>query len=185
MRFLETTLGNLLREKARARPDRDFIVHADRDLHFTYGEFDRRVDEPAGGLLAIGLKKGDHVGIRATNVPDWNTLLFARRRAGMVLVTIHTGCKTHGPEYLITHSDPACLFIINGFRGSDCLSVMYDLVPELRTRPRKRIVSARFPRLRRIVCMDQRKYRGPWLQGWDRRVCHPPRRRRSDRGRGV
>ena len=44
MQYLETTLGSLLRQKARQQPDHDFIVYADRDLRWTYGEFDRRVD---------------------------------------------------------------------------------------------------------------------------------------------
>ena len=87
MTFFETTLGQLLREKARSQPNRDFIVYSDRNLRFTYGEFDKRVDELANGLLAIGLKKGAHVGIWATNVPDWNTLLFATARAGTTVRT--------------------------------------------------------------------------------------------------
>ena len=101
MTYLETTLGSLLRQKARQQPDRDFIVYADRDLRWTYGEFDRRVDDLARGLLALGLKKGAHVGCLATNVPDWNTLLFATARVGMFFVTVNTGYKLHELDYLV------------------------------------------------------------------------------------
>ena len=160
MQFFETTLGNLLREKARSQPDRDFIVYADRDLRFTYGEFDRRVDELAKGLLAIGLKKGDHVGIWATNVPDWNTLLFATARAGMVFVTVNTGYKLHELDYLVKQSDLACLFIIDGFRDSDYISMVYELVPELKTCPRGHLKSERFPFLKSVVYVGQQKHRG-------------------------
>jgi fatty-acyl-CoA synthase len=160
MQFFETTLGNLLREKARSQPDRDFIVYADRDLRFTYGEFDRRVDELARGLLAIGLKKGDHVGIWATNVPDWNTLLFATARAGMIFVTVNTGYKLHELDYLVKQSDLACLFIIDGFRDSDYISMIYELVPELRTCPRGHLKSERYPFLKSVVYVGQQKHRG-------------------------
>ncbi|MDR2159794.1 MAG: AMP-binding protein [Treponema sp.] len=160
MQFFETTLGNLLREKARSRPDHDFIVYADRDLRFTYGEFDRRVDELAKGLLAIGLKKGDHVGIWATNVPDWNTLLFATARAGMVFVTVNTGYKLHELDYLMKQSDLACLFVIDGFRDSDYISMVYELVPELKTCPRGHLKSERFPFLKSVVYVGQQKHRG-------------------------
>jgi fatty-acyl-CoA synthase len=160
VRFLETTLGDLLREKARVHPNQEFIVYADRNLRFTYGEFDRRVDDLARGLLAIGLKKGDHVGVWAANVPDWNTAFFAAARAGMVLVTINTSYKPHELDYLVRQSDLACLFITDGFRDSDYLSMIYDMVPELRTCPRECIKSARFPRLRNVVYMGQRKHRG-------------------------
>jgi fatty-acyl-CoA synthase len=160
MQFFETTLGNLLREKARSQPDHDFIVYADRDLRFTYGEFDQRVDELAKGLLAIGLKKGDHVGLWATNVPDWNTLLFATARVGMVLVTVNTGYKLHELDYLMKQSDLACLFIIDGFRDSDYISMVYELVPELKTCPRGHLSSERFPFLKRVVYIGQQKHRG-------------------------
>jgi fatty-acyl-CoA synthase len=158
--YIETTLGNLLREKARTQPDRDFLVYADRDLRFTYAEFDKRVDELAKGLLAIGLKKGDHVGIWATNVPDWNTILFAAARVGMVLVTVNTGYKLHELEYLLQQSDLACLLIIDGFKDSDYVAMVNELVPELKTAPRGHLDSAKFPYLKHVVYIGPAKHRG-------------------------
>jgi fatty-acyl-CoA synthase len=160
MRFFETTLGSLLREKARSQPDRDFIVYSDRNLRFTYGEFDKRVDELAKGMLAIGLKKGDHVGIWATNVPDWNTLLFAAARVGLVFVTINTGYRLHELDYLIKQSDLACIFIIDGWRDSDYVGMVYELAPELKTCPRGYLKSERFPYLKSVVYVGQQKHRG-------------------------
>ncbi|MDR1903749.1 MAG: AMP-binding protein [Treponema sp.] len=160
MKFLETTLGDLLRENARKQPDHDFLVYADRDLRFTYAQFDKRVDELAKGLLASGLKKGDHVGIWATNVPDWNTLLFATARVGMVFVTINTGYKLHELEYLLKQSDLDCLFITDGWRDSDYVSMVYELIPELKICPRGHLNSAKFPYLRSVVYVGPQKHRG-------------------------
>ena len=160
MTFFETTLGQLLREKARSQPNRDFIVYSDRNLRFTYGEFDKRVDELANGLLAIGLKKGAHVGIWATNVPDWNTLLFAVARVGMVLVTVNTGYKLHELDYLIKQSDLDCLFIIDGYRDSDYVSMVNELIPELKTCERGFLQSQRYPSLKSVVYIGPEKQRG-------------------------
>ena len=160
MEYIEKTLGEVLREKAETQGDRDFIVYADRDLHFTYAEFDKRVDELAKGFLALGLKKGDHVGIWATNVPDWNTVLFACARAGMVFVTVNTGYKNHELDYLMKQSDLACLCIIDGFRDSDYVAIVNELVPELKTAPRGHLNSARFPCLKSVVYVGQVKHRG-------------------------
>ena len=160
MEYFEITLGALLREKAQTQPDHDFLVYADRDLRFTYAEFDRRVDDLAKGFLAIGLKKGDHIGIWATNVPDWNTVLFAAARAGMVLVTVNTAYKTHELEYLVQQSDLACLCIIDGWRDSDYVAMVNELVPELKTSPRGHIKSAKFPYLRSLVYIGPEKHRG-------------------------
>jgi fatty-acyl-CoA synthase len=160
MEYFETTLGALLREKARAQPDHDFLVYADRDLRFTYAEFDRRVDELARGFLAIGLKRGDHIGIWATNVPDWNTVLFAAARAGMVLVTVNTAYKTHELEYLVQQADLACLCIIDGYRDSDYVAMVNELVPELKTSPRGHLQAAKFPFLKSVVYIGPVKHRG-------------------------
>jgi fatty-acyl-CoA synthase len=160
MEYFETTLGALLREKARTQPDHDFLVYADRDLRFTYAEFDRRVDDLAKGFLAVGLQKGDHIGIWAANVPDWNTVLFAAARAGMVLVTVNTAYKTHELEYLVRQSDLACLCIIDGWRDSDYVAMVNELIPELKTSPRGRLQSAKFPCLKSLVYIGPEKHRG-------------------------
>jgi fatty-acyl-CoA synthase len=160
MTFIEKTLSQALRETAAKQPDHEFLVYADRDLRFTYAEFDKRVDELALGLLGLGLKKGDHVGFWATNVPDWNTALFACARVGMVFVTVNTGYKAHELEYLMRQSDLACLCIIDGWRDSDYVSMVYDLVPELKTAQRGYLKSEKFPSLKSVVYIGQQKHRG-------------------------
>ncbi|MDR0718201.1 MAG: AMP-binding protein [Treponema sp.] len=160
MDFIEKTLGEVLRETAQKQADHDFIVYADRDLRFSYGEFDKRVDELAKGFLAMGLQKGDHVGIWATNVPDWNTVLFACARAGMVFVTVNTGYKLHELDYLMKQSDLKCLCIIDGWRDSDYVSMVYELVPELKTSPRGCLESSNFPCLKSVIYVGQQKHRG-------------------------
>jgi fatty-acyl-CoA synthase len=160
MEYIEKTLGEVLREKARLQPDHDFLIYADRDLRFTYAEFDKRVDDLAKGLLSMGLKKGDHLGIWATNVPDWNTILFACARLGIVSVTVNTGYKLHELEYLMKQADLACICIIDGFRDSDYVAMVNELVPELKTAPRGNLKSEKFPFLKYVVYVGQQKHRG-------------------------
>ncbi len=49
--MIELTLSQLLREKTRNNPEQEFMVYADRDLRFTYAQFDKRVDDLACGLM--------------------------------------------------------------------------------------------------------------------------------------
>ena len=69
MKMFEVTLNQLLHQKTAEDPDHEFMVYADRDLRFTYGEFNKRVDDLACGLYALGVRKGDKVGIWATQLP--------------------------------------------------------------------------------------------------------------------
>jgi fatty-acyl-CoA synthase len=160
MKKKKKTLSQVLREKTAAHPEHDFIVYSDRNLRFTYSDFDKRVDYFAKGLLSIGVKKGDHVGIWATNVPDWNTVLFACARIGAVLVTVNTGYKIHELEYVLQQSDMVCLCLTNGWRDSDYVGMVNELVPELKTAQRGQINSAKFPYLKYVVHIGQQKHRG-------------------------
>jgi fatty-acyl-CoA synthase len=160
MAYLETTLSGLLREQAARQPDHDFLIYSDRNLRWTYGEFDRRVDDLAKGLLAIGLKKGDHVGIWAPNIPDWNTLLFATARTGMILVTINTAYKNHELDYLLKQSDLACLCLSDGYRDSDYVAMVNELIPELKTSLRGHLASRNYPRLASVIYAGPQKHRG-------------------------
>jgi fatty-acyl-CoA synthase len=160
MEYIEKTLSEVLRDKTRNAPDRDFLVYADRNLRFTYSEFDKRVDNLAKGFLAMGLKKGDHVGIWATNVPDWNTVLFACARLGLVFITVNTGYKLHELHYVLEQSDMTCLCVIDGWRESDYVSMVNELVPELKTSERGHLHSEKYPFLKYVVYVGQQKHRG-------------------------
>jgi fatty-acyl-CoA synthase len=160
MAFSNETVGGFLSYWARKAPDREFLVYADRDLRFSYAQFDERVDKLAKGLLAIGLKKGDHLGIWANNVPDWLTLLFATARVGIILVTVNTNYKLHELEYIVRQSDMKALCIVDGFKDSDYVAMVRELVPELESQERGRLSSSRFPALKSVVYMGPQKHRG-------------------------
>jgi len=158
--LLEKTLGQVLEEQTQAHPDKEFVVYSDRNLRFTYAQFNERVNALAKGLLAIGLTKGDHLGIWATNVPDWLTFMFATAKIGVVLVTINTNYRTAELEYLMKQADLTALALIDGWRDSDYVSMVYELIPELRHSERGYLQSERFPCLKHVIFIGQEKHRG-------------------------
>ena len=160
MEYITDTLGQILEQQIARHPDKEFMVYPDRDLRFTYAEFGRRVSSLAKGLLAIGLEKGDHLGIWATNVPDWLTFLFAAAKIGVVTVTVNTAYRLHELEYLVKQSDIKALCLIDGFRDNDYVAVINELVPELKSCERGRLESARFPRLKSVIFIGPEKHRG-------------------------
>lgn len=141
-------------------PDNEAVVYADRDYRQTWREFSDTVDRVAKGLMALGVKKGDKVAVWATNVPHWVTLQFATARIGAILLTININYKLHEIEYVLRQSEAENIFIIDGYRDTDYVSIMYELVPELRTQPRDRLRSARFPHLQRVLFLGPEKHRG-------------------------
>jgi fatty-acyl-CoA synthase len=160
MVFSELTIGAFLEKMVEKDPDQEFMVYPDRDLRFTYQEFDNRVNLLAKGLLEIGIEKGDHVGIWAKNVPDWLTLLFATSKIGAVLVTVNTAYKSHELAYVLEQSDMKALAIIDGYQDVDYLDIVYELIPELKTQERGKLKSEKFPFLESVIYVGQEKHRG-------------------------
>ena len=158
--MIEKTLSALIREGAEKNPEKEFIVYADRDLRFTYREFDKRVDNLAKGLISIGVRKNDNIGIWATNVPDWLTFMFATARIGAVLVTVNTNYKLHELEYLVKQADLTTLCLTDGFRDSDYVSMINELVPELKDCERGHLKSEKFPCLKNVIFVGPEKHRG-------------------------
>jgi fatty-acyl-CoA synthase len=158
--LFDCTVGELLEENARKYPDRDALIYSDRDLKYSYQELDARVDRAAKGMLALGIGKGDHVGIWATNVPDWLTIFYATARIGAVLVTVNTSYRPHELEYVMQQSDMKALFLIDGYRDMDYVQALYDLVPELKTMPKGSLQSTRFPFLKTVVYLGPHQHRG-------------------------
>ena len=154
----ERTLGQWLEHWAETTPDKEYIVYSDRNLRFTWSQFNRRVDDMAKGLISIGVERGTHVGIWAANVPDWLTLLYACAKIGAVYVTVNT--KQAELEYLCENSDMHTLCIVNGEKDSDFVQMTYTMLPELKNCERGHLKSKRFPHMRNVVYVGQEKHRG-------------------------
>ena len=158
--FSEKTLGEFFDDLLQKQPDHPFIMYPDRGLVWTYADFYERTDRMAKGLLAIGVGKGDHVGIWARNVPEWLTLMFATAKIGVVLVTINTNYKIHEAEYVMRQSDMHTIAIVDGQRDVSFIDIIYQLVPELKEQPRGHMKSKHFPFLKNVVYIGQEKQRG-------------------------
>lgn len=160
MQLFDKTLGQWLEHWAAETPDREYIVYSDRNLRFTWAQFNQRVDEAALGLISIGVNKGDHVGIWAQNVPEWLTYMYACAKIGAVYVTVNTNYKQHELEFLVENSDMHTLCITDGTWDSKYVDMTYEMLPELKTCERGKLRSSRFPKMRNVVYIGQEKFRG-------------------------
>ncbi|BEG99872.1 AMP-binding protein [Bacteroides sedimenti] len=160
MQLFDRTLGQWLEHWAEVTPDKEYIVYSDRNLRFTWKQFNERVDDMAKGLLSIGVERGSHVGIWAANVPDWLTLLYACAKIGAIYVTVNTNYKQSELEYLCQNSDMHTLCITNGERDSDFVEMVYKMLPELKTSQRGHLESKRFPQMKNVIYIGQEKIRG-------------------------
>lgn len=99
------TIGDLLDRQAKRFGRREALVHVQRGLRYTYQRLQAESNQAAQGLMSIGIQKGDHVGIWATNYPEWVVAQLATAKIGAVLVTVNPAFRTHELEYVLRQSD--------------------------------------------------------------------------------
>ena len=156
----QATLGQLLDQAIAAHPDNDAVIYVDRNFRLTYREFGELVDRLAKGLMALGVVRGEKVAVWATNVPYWVALQFATAKIGAILLTVNTNYKSAELDYLLRQSETETLFIIDGFRDTDYVQTLYQLVPELKSQERGYLKSETYPHLKRVCFLGPEKHRG-------------------------
>lgn len=107
----DNTIGEVLAMTARRLPDQIGIVSVHQDLRWTWYQVQQRVDMLASGLIAMGLKQQERVGICALNCVEWVLLQFAAARAGIVLVNISPGLGELDLAYVVRHARLRVLFL--------------------------------------------------------------------------
>ena len=152
------TFGKLLDLLEEKYPDNLCVKYRDPDYKRTFSEFNREAEKAAKGFLSIGIGKGDHIAIWATNVPEWLVTFFAAAKIGAVLVTVNTNYKIFEAEYLLRQSDSKAVVLIDGFRDSDYTGIINKLVPGLEDHDKSaEINSPLLPRLKRVIYAGTKK----------------------------
>ena len=159
--LLGETIGAHLDRVAALSPDRPALIVRHQDVRWTYAEFKRTVDRTAAGLVALGLKPGERIGIWSQNNAEWVVTQFATAKAGLILVNINPAYRLHELEYAINKVGCAALILSPSFKSSDYLGMMAKLAPELAQAAADRPLSLqRLPSLRRLIRLGSEKTPG-------------------------
>ncbi len=129
--LLETTIGNLLDQRAEEMPNQEAVVYScypefggALDIRWNYAQYRDQANAVARGLLALGLNKGDHIAVWGGNLPEWLLLQMGAAKAGLVLVTVNPVLRGQEIEYILKQGDVRALFFMAQIRDHDCLATM-------------------------------------------------------------
>ncbi len=165
--LIDYTFPDLLDKICEEFPNQYAFRYTELDYTRTYPEFREDVDNFAKALIAMGVKKDDHVAIWATNVPAWFITFWATTKIGAVLVTVNTSYKIHEAEYLLRQSDTHTLVMIDGYKDSDYVGIMNEICPELAKSKLGELNCERLPYLKNIVTIESKQ---PGCYSWDEAI---------------
>jgi fatty-acyl-CoA synthase len=154
------TIGAYLNQVAARYGTSEALVIPYQDVRWTYEEFNQRATALAAGLLRLGLQPGDRIGIWSQNRAEWVLTQFATARAGLILVNINPAYRRSELEYVLDKVSCSALILAPGFKSSDYLAMLQDVVPELeRARPGA-LRSERLPHLRHVIRLGSEQSAG-------------------------
>jgi fatty-acyl-CoA synthase len=149
--LLGMTIGEAL-DRARARwGEREALVSPSHGARLSWRGFADQVDAIAAGLLALGLERGDRIGIWSLNRPEWTLTQFAAAKAGLILVTINPAYRLSELEFALTKVGCSALVTATAFKTSNYLEMINTLAPELARCAPGELKAAKLPRLRAVI----------------------------------
>ncbi len=159
------TIGEMLNRIATRYPENEAIVSVHQDIRWTYAGFLDRVNSLARALMAIGVERGDRVGIWSLNYAEWVLTQFATAKIGAIMVNINPAYRTYEFEYAVKQSEVQTLLIQGRFKTSDYVGMFYEACPEAFEGTPGRINSDTFPFLKNVVFIGDIPYNGMFT--WD------------------
>jgi fatty-acyl-CoA synthase len=160
--LLEYTIGTALELAAARWGERPALISPPQDINWTWRELAERSDRLATGLLALGLRPGDRIGIWSPNCAEWTLTQFAAARAGLILVTINPAYRRAETAYTLNKVGVKALVAAERFKTSDYLAMIEDLAPETATSPAGALAAAAFPDLSVLIKIGAEPRAG-WL----------------------
>ncbi|MEM6460511.1 MAG: AMP-binding protein [Pseudomonadota bacterium] len=148
------TISQMLRETVSRFGEREAIVSVHQKLRRTYRQFNADIDELAAGLLALGLEKGDRLGIWAPNCYEWVLTQLATARIGVVLVNINPAYRLAEVEYALNKVGCKTIVVAEQFKTSRYLDMIRELAPELENCMPARLKSEKLPQLQIVIAIS-------------------------------
>lgn len=149
----EATIGRFLRDTAERFPERPAVVFREQQVRWTWREFAAEIDVLAAGLAALGIRKGDRVGIWSPNRSEWLLTQFATARIGAILVNINPAYRLAELEYALNKVGCTAVIAAERFKSSAYVEMLQTIAPELANAAPGELRAARVPSLRTVVSM--------------------------------
>ncbi len=163
--LLGLTIGDQFDLTAETYPDNPALIARQQNIRLTYNELQAQVNQCAKGLLQMGLRKGQRVGIWSPNRVEWCVTQFATSKIGTILVNINPSYRLHELEYVLKQSGCTALIISPAFKTSNYTEMVQTLAPELQHSEPGKLKAEKLPELTTVVRMTSEKI--PGMFTWD------------------
>ncbi|XP_036408652.1 medium-chain acyl-CoA ligase ACSF2, mitochondrial [Megalops cyprinoides] len=152
-----STVGQTLQSAVERWPDREAVVFLQDGLRKSFAQFQQDVDQAAAGLLALGMKRGDRLGMWGPNIYEWILFQFATAKAGIILVSVNPAYQLQELEFALRKVQCNAVVCPTQFKTQSYCDMLRQICPEMETAGPNGFQSARLPDLRMVIVTDSRQ----------------------------
>jgi len=127
------------------------LISRQQGVRWSWRELGEKVDAFAAGLVAMGLKPGERVGIWSPNNAEWIVAQYATAKAGLILVNINPAYRLSEVEYALNKVGCRALITATAFKTSDYIGMVNTLAPELAKARPGHLDAEKLPALRSVI----------------------------------
>jgi fatty-acyl-CoA synthase len=149
--LLGDTIGVQFDRTVREWGSHPALISSQQQIHWSWSQLGEKVDAFAAGLVAMGLKPGDRIGIWSPNNAEWIVTQYATAKAGLILVNINPAYRLSELEYALNKVGCRALITATKFKTSDYIGMINTLAPELVREKPGHLDTAKLPSLRSVI----------------------------------
>ncbi len=154
------TIGNYFDKIVEKYPDTEALVVRHQKVRWTYRQYQTEVDKLASGLVKLGIKPGDRVGIWGPNSYEWCLTQLATARIGAIMVCVNPAYRPYELEYALNKVECRAIISADKFKTSEYLQMLQAMLPELNDCEPGKLRAQKLPGLEIVIRMGKEKTPG-------------------------
>ena len=164
--LLGITIGDMFDQTVAKYPNQEALVVKHQNIRYSYAELKEKVDECARGLLTLGIRKGDRVGMWAPNRVEWILVQLATSKIGAIQVNINPSYRLSELEYALNQSGCVAIVAADQFKSSMYTEMLLELAPELKECEPGQLISQKLPELKTVISLATEQVSGmySWIE---------------------
>lgn len=150
-------LGDFFKKHVAGKAGKDALVCKDRRV--TWAEYNRQTDLAAMGLIKLGVKRGDRVGVYIPNWPEFLFTYLGAAKIGAITVPVSWRFTPQEIKFVINNAEISVLVMADGFFGMDFVKNLEAIRAEL-------------PTLKQVIILNKEKASGGIIS-WEAFLAEP------------
>jgi fatty-acyl-CoA synthase len=149
-------VGEILDATAFCYPDQFAVISRHQQVRICYQDLRKNIQLCAGGLLRLGVVKGDRLALWASNCVEWVIVQFAAAKIGAILVTLNPTYRVNELDTILRQSECQTLVMTSAFRACDHVSAFLELCPQAESSRPGHLSCETYPSLRNVIVIGER-----------------------------